>query len=248
MTVTKAHAWVAWKYLAYCSGDSSPTSVKYDVLEPYLFSRAKTTKALEEGTRRDRKGQMDRPAEDDILRLRVYFETHLTSVEVQKSFKNFAGSPMSLRAFFCAVWTTCPESDIENCMKWCGLFQAKIVLEELLDEDGDGRIEDVAPGDVDAIFAAIDVNGDGEVSMEELINEGGFSEQQASKLMEADRSRGGALDLGELRAAANQTDAKVSESLRGMFARGSMQHGKEGGCGGGLGSSQSLGALRSPFG
>jgi len=218
MTVTKEHAWLLWKFLAHCSGDTSPTKIAYDVLQPFLYSKGKVQQALDEGCKRTEKGQMDRPKEDDIMRIKSYLVCHLASLELQKAFKEAEGQPISLRAFFCLVWSTFPESDIENCVKWCGLFTAKLVLEEILDEDGDGKVEDVDPEDVEAIFFAIDMNGDGRVTVEELVSNGGFSEAQAHKLMSLDRDRKGSLDMRDVKAAASRNHAQVSESFRGLFA------------------------------
>merc|ERR1740121_2962200 len=178
------------------------------------------------------------------MRIKSYLVCHLASLQVQKAFKEAEGEKISLRAFFCLVWSTCPESDIENCVKWCGLFTAKLVLEEILDEDGDGKVEDVDPEDVEAIFSAIDMNGDGKVTIEELVSDGGFSEAQARKLMSHDRDRKGSLDMRELKAAANQTHAQVSESVRGLFANTAAA---PAGAARGLASSASMGNIMRPL-
>jgi len=147
---------------------------------------------------------------------------------------NLKEQAISLRSFCCLVWPELPAREIEAALSWSRLFRAQEVLNDLLQRKQgsmkNGSYEkntavqlDVDQEDVDALFTAIDIDGDGVLSLGELVHEAGMSESEARKLMALwDRDRDGTLNEQDIKGIVYGMDAMVRRSLKGLLAA-SMQ-------------------------
>merc|ERR1712217_925831 len=98
---------------------------------------------------------------------------------------------------------------------------AQFVLQEFLHaSDGD---PDVDLDDIEELFAAVDVNHDGVLSIDELIGQGSMDVGEAKKLIaRLDRNNSGELSKGEFESVILKIDQVLKEQIKAMYSAAQM--------------------------
>jgi len=141
-----------------------------------------------------------------------------------------SAAKLSIRCIASLLWPAVPAKDISACLKWARQFQAFHILQELTrrkenslsnsayDPDEDAARNDLTRDDVEALFEVLDADGDGTLTVEELIA-GGLKPEQANRLMALwDRDRSNELDKGEIMGIIWGMNQVVLRQMKGLFA------------------------------
>eukprot|EP00927_Polykrikos_kofoidii_P017934 TRINITY_DN18234_c0_g1_i1.p1 TRINITY_DN18234_c0_g1~~TRINITY_DN18234_c0_g1_i1.p1 ORF type:complete len:474 (-),score=60.76 TRINITY_DN18234_c0_g1_i1:142-1563(-) len=126
---------------------------------------------------------------------------------------------LSLRELCCLVWPKLPEGDIDACMRFCSTFQARRVLRDIIERSHGGQEIDIETEDIELLMRAVDVDGDGALSFEELTQQGGINSETARELiqkLDCDGSKN--LSKSELLSVILHMDSSVKERLRCVVA------------------------------
>mmetsp|Transcript_9406 Transcript_9406/g.22606 ORF Transcript_9406/g.22606 Transcript_9406/m.22606 type:complete len:582 (+) Transcript_9406:40-1785(+) len=156
-----------------------------------------------------------------------------------------AEGQISLRNFLCLLWPKASDAAVECCTRWCRSFHAHQVLTSLLRQKRAsmrqsrlfrGSIEDpmgmTASGrkpvagfeslereDLQALFEALDVDGNGKLSARELCTRGGLSAREAQRLLRVwDQDADGELTMKELSSVVQAVDSSLKQQVKGLFA------------------------------
>lgn len=176
----------------------------------------------------DRAAGEDRKTQQQII---TKVSIHLTDRGFMERLEEY-GDAVSLRALFCLCCPAISEAEIDDGMRWCLAYRAHDILTELLkynsspmtDEKYDPAKQnvdiDLSAEDVDALFQALDIDGDGHLSLKELCQGGDLQSEDARKLINLwDRDRSGELSKSEILAIIHQVHHSVRQTMKGMFAR-----------------------------
>jgi len=180
-----------------------------------------------------------RPAElihqsDTMAELKVvsYIKTHLCAASsVQRLKEQAKEEGLSLRALLSTMWLNVPEREINQGLKWCRQFQALAALKELLRPVQSDDVDpfqgpenealhlNLTEDDVQALFDVIDQDGNGNLSITELVALGNLSGAEAKHLEKVwDRDRSGELSQEELLASIHGRSRELRGSIKGVFA------------------------------
>eukprot|EP00747_Dinoflagellata_sp_TGD_P016845 gnl/TRDRNA2_/TRDRNA2_125414_c1_seq1.p1 gnl/TRDRNA2_/TRDRNA2_125414_c1~~gnl/TRDRNA2_/TRDRNA2_125414_c1_seq1.p1 ORF type:complete len:407 (-),score=84.87 gnl/TRDRNA2_/TRDRNA2_125414_c1_seq1:130-1350(-) len=173
------------------------------------------------------------PSEEFFTRTAHSVGNALAQADFQQRVHELEEQQVSLREFCSLIYPHVKEAEIEACMRHCHLFRAHDILTELLEAEttatADGtRVTstklDVDDDDIDALFQAIDSNGDGHLSIEELCKVGGLELREAQKLVEMwDRDRSGQLSRGETLSIIYNMHSIVRCRMKGFWAERSSE-------------------------
>jgi hypothetical protein len=174
-TVKKSHAWVMWKVFDDLAGETRV--IHCQALSTLLGNQQRLMKFLNDEARTahkyDKTNQnMDDDERPDVLVLKL--SKFLTSSEALKRLEKAVArgeKSLSLRGFFCVFWWFVAESELEACLGWCRCFYAQVALHDLCSA-GSSKIDAIAEEDVLELFRAIDVDGSGSVTVDELCRGG----------------------------------------------------------------------------
>jgi len=237
--VTKARAYMVW-----CLFDS--------LLEPDKFGGAefkvkKLTDLIEEeaklqeelarfASRLDDEGLKDKDKTAEARAVR-YMHAHLTSESSKNKLAEYEPDDMlSLRGMLAVLWTNVEEREIQQGIQWCRKYQAHMALHELCktkesaltnadyDPSQHAMELDVTQDDIQAIFDVLDTNGDGKLTMDELVGDGSIDDKQAAHLQRLwDRDRDGELTKGDMLSIILGMNQMVRRELKGLFASHAMR-------------------------
>jgi len=166
---------------------------------------------------------LDRP--EGVNRVLQHVSLSITGGHVRTRLEDLletGTTKLSLRALCCVVWPHIKEADIETCMGWCRAYQAQSTLQEVLrairEEDVELDVEDI-----DELFEAIDSNGDGQLSLDELSNMGHLDISTARRLVDRlDSDANGSLSKAEVKSLIHQLDIAFKEQFKAAFAAAQM--------------------------
>eukprot|EP00929_Paragymnodinium_shiwhaense_P003207 TRINITY_DN103639_c0_g1_i1.p1 TRINITY_DN103639_c0_g1~~TRINITY_DN103639_c0_g1_i1.p1 ORF type:complete len:493 (-),score=146.02 TRINITY_DN103639_c0_g1_i1:112-1590(-) len=167
----------------------------------------------------------------NLGRIMMHVQKHLSDGKMADRIKALDAEAISLRSFCVLTFPEVKVQEIEAALSWCRLFRAQEVLEELLkreqgsevimgyDKESAVKIDHIDDQDLDDLFLALDLDGDGELSEAELVIEAGLSEAEARKLMKFwDRGHDGTLSKHDVKGIVFGMDAVVRRKLKGLAA------------------------------
>jgi len=172
--------------------------------------------------------------EPAAIRLKVL----LQRPEFKSGIRNMQGDSVSLRAFLCLLCSGADESVIEDGMRWCGQFRAYEVLTNLVKmsckdeqtatssfgspkgkQDEDPDMGTLTEDDVELLFTNLDVDGDGQIDIQNLCRTGIVEESEARKILKfGDKDGDGGLDKADLLGIARKMHSVVTEEFKAIFA------------------------------
>merc|ERR1711977_93891 len=101
----------------------------------------------------------------ELGRLVAHLKRYFHDRNVVAKLDGFGEGSITLRAFFCVIFHSLSEGDIETCLRWCQAFRAHDVLKEYMLI---GNTSNLSVEDVRTIFQAIDTDSNGTISLDEL--------------------------------------------------------------------------------
>jgi Ca2+-binding EF-hand superfamily protein len=223
--ISKTHAWVMWKFYSSLSG-AGRTVLISDLLK--VLADKTLTRLLEESVGISGKAESDEgkfSEFEDVTKIVWHLHGHLADSDTigrLNVLRRDGEEHISLRGMFCLVWPCVHERDINSCLRWCQSFRAREVLHELV-EGCEGRQSPLLAEDLELLFDFMDVNHDGEVSLEELCDKGHVKIDLARKLMKRlDDDNSGSITKGEMRSIVYKFDPSIKNKLKGAFASAQM--------------------------
>merc|ERR1711971_560491 len=163
----------------------------------------------------------------------VKLQNHLTTRQFLALLEEHRGEGVTLRALFCWCCPSVREAEIEDGMRWCKAYRAHDVLEELLKYQSSPMVDprfhhnskpedmnlEVDEDDIDALFEALDMDGDGDLSMAELCRGGKLELEEGRRLIELwDRDKTGNLSKADVTAIVFQMHSSVRQTMKAVFA------------------------------
>jgi len=169
---------------------------------------------------------------DTVSELKVvsYIKTHICAASsVQRLKEHTEEEGLSLHALLSAMWFNVSEREINQGLKWCRQFQALAALKELLKPVESNEVDpfldpekalrlNLTEDDVQALFDVVDQDGNGNLSITELVALGNLSGAEAKHLEKVwDRDRNGELSQEELLASIQGMNRVLRGSIKGVF-------------------------------
>jgi Ca2+-binding EF-hand superfamily protein len=153
----------------------------------------------------------------ELGRLAAHLKRYFHDRNVVAKLDAFGEGSVTLRAFFCVIFHSLSEGDIETCLRWCQAFRAHDVLKEYM---AIGNTSNLSVEDVRTIFQAIDTDCNGMITLAELIEGGELEEDQARALMQRlDEDSNGTISLDELQGILRSIDTSLRCEFQDAFHR-----------------------------
>jgi Ca2+-binding EF-hand superfamily protein len=228
---SKAHAWFIYRVFVTMAGGETHTVIPYEHLhrmlsddqhEMYIHNVvASATRLATEviGPQTNKFGRRTSIVGDakDLTRLTLHLEKYFQNRHAGEKLDALGEGSVTLRAFFCVILHSLPEGEIETCLRWCQAFRAHDVLREYVTA---GQTQDLGVEDVKAIFHAMDSDGNGSLSVQELMDGGDLEEDQAQQLLKRlDEDHNGFVSVEELQGILRSMDRVLRHDFREAFER-----------------------------
>jgi len=225
---TKAHTWFVYRVFALMAGGGMQTTINSDDLQKMLEDHravddilTKVSSAAGEvigprerttnGTRRVSIAGDTQDLNKLIAHLRRYFNDRHAVAKLD----TLGQGNITMRAFFCVVLHSLSEGEIETCLRWCQAFRAHDVLKEFMST---GNTQRLNFEDVRLIFQAMDTDGNGALSLEELMVGGELDEATARQLMKRlDEDESGTVTVDELQGILRSIDTQLRSDFKDCF-------------------------------
>ncbi|CAJ1400396.1 unnamed protein product [Effrenium voratum] len=174
--VSKAQAWLLWKFFHHLSQHSSRADVELVLnflrdpiaVRKEFLAIAGSAKAEDEGVN----------FAQEVEGLGAQFQRALLETQVRQRLEQLQ-TPLTMRGFLCLSFFSLVPTHIESILVWCDGFYAAEVLQSLLNQEAIAITEE----EVDIMLRALDVDGSGDLSLAELVA-GQITAQQAEHLFE----------------------------------------------------------------
>lgn len=225
--ITKPRVYVMWSVF---NALQTGAQVKCGILLDFIKADKKLTAALERGAGclRDEGLLFNDESKQGIV---SYVKAHLTSASsTQKLKERPADEQISMRALLSMLWTNVPEREINQSLRWCRNFQAIAAIRELLkptksamvdpdyDPERDAVSLQVTEDDVQALFDVIDLDGNGKLSVQELIKIGRLSPEEATQMSSLwDRDRDGLLTPSDFLQIIRSLGEVVNREMKSLY-------------------------------
>lgn len=228
--VTRPHAFLAWAVFHSVEQDAL-VSLR-ELLELLKHGNARLLKVLEDSAKQlEDEGRLEEHRRDGAKQVLDYTYFHLCAGSTLQNLLEQGDEQISLRAYFAAVWDKASEREISRCLKWCKHFQAMAALQQLLKPTDSHMVNSkydpirdkanlrVSEADIDALFEVMDQDGDGRLTVKEMLQMGCITERDAKQLFQLwDGDRDGHLTKGELMSIVVGINQVVHHQLKRMFA------------------------------
>lgn len=235
--VTKPFSFLVYRLFAHLIDESANW-----ISNETLLNLTHSNKVLKEIVDGAVKHSAEQGVEDPGHPLRTVassLESRITGAEFARSVQHH-GDHISLRALFCLLCPGVKEAEIQDGMKWCHGYRAHDVLEELLKHktgamslDRDSSFDDrpdeervhieVDEEDIDALLEAIDLDKNGNISLEDLVKGGNLQPEEARRLVRLwDREKTGELSKGDLLAIVHEMHSSVRQNMKALFANSKL--------------------------
>lgn len=206
---TKAHGWFVYKVFVQLGGGGVQRTIPSDELQRWVqdphhiqdilgtvSAAAADLLAPRQrlGSNRERTSVCGQPA--DLEKLSNHIKRYFQDRHAVAKLDALGEGSISLRAFLCVLLPSLPEREIETCLRWCACFRAHDILQEYL---SGGQVQGLDSRDVQLIFSAFDFDGNGHITVEELMKGGDLTEEQAQRVIHRlDDDGSGSLSFEEL--------------------------------------------------
>jgi len=229
-TITKPFAWLMYHLFTELQ-DAGLRAIPNQVLADAVGDHRRLKTLLQQFSQKAAAVDVDmnEPGHPLTLLL-VLMEKHLTDKNFATRLHDHDGDAVSLHGLFCLMCPQVTEAEIDDGMRWCAAYRAHDVLSELLRYKTSPMVDaaadapqhtlelNISEDDVLALFEAVDMDGSGEMSMQELCEKGSLPPGEARRLIELwDRSRSGELSKGDILAIVHQVHSSVRQSMKALF-------------------------------
>jgi len=231
--VTKEYSWLLYKLYSELQDAAShtiPSQVLLVTVENHIEFKKRMHRLAEDANSHMDEIGLATSASLGITVIKI--TQHLTDKHFVSELQHHAGDAISLRALFCLCCPSVKEAEVDDGMRWCKMYRAHDVLEELLryksspmvDASFDGCPQEtldlnVDEQDIRELFDAIDMDHTGQISMENLCKGGKLDADEAQRLVALwDRERTGQLSRSDLLAVVHQVHSSVRQQMKAMFA------------------------------
>lgn len=241
----KGHAWFIYRVFVILAGGEMKTTISSENLqkmmhddqhELYIQNVLEQASGTARGliTPRERQlhgdqipGQIRRVScssgdENDLTRLILHLQRYFHDRHAGEKLDALGEGSVTLRAFFCVIMHSLSIGEIETCLRWCHAFRAHDVLREYMST---GQTQDLSVEDVRTIFHAMDVDGNGVLTLQELMEGGELEEDQARALLNRlDEDHNGAVSAEELQGILRSMDRTLRHDFREAFEKDVLIH------------------------
>lgn len=238
--ISKAHTWFLYEVFFLLSGGRLHNTIPFANIRDVLADHRELEKVLEQVAKaagvvvaprehypmgsRQRRLSTTSGSEEGISKLIQHIRNFFSHAEVLSKFDLLGEGSISIRAFFCVVLPTVSENNIETCLRWCESFRARDVL-MLFIESGDIK-NGLDVNDLRTIFQALDKDKNGHITVEELMEVGTLTQEQAASVVQRlDMDHNGTLSADELQGILFSVDTTLRADLRTAFAGKNGQQG-----------------------
>jgi len=124
---------------------------------------------------------------------------------------------ISMRAFYCLTMPSTSEADIDAGLRYCRLFAAQDTMRELMKTDGPVKVD---KEDVQMLFMAMDLDGDGRLTRDELVEHSQLSAEEVDAVMsKMDKDHSGELTKKEVEFLLLKLDHSLRCDLKASFGQ-----------------------------
>lgn len=221
-TFSRAHTWFMYQVFVRMAGGGLPTVIPCESVKKMLDNHEIVEGFIKEVA--VAAGKIFSPGQaagakasdaDDLAKLIAHLHKIFRDRSAIIKLDGLGEGCVTLRAFFCVILISLSAGEIETCLKWCHGFRAHDVLAEYLQK---GNVNSLHNEDVNLILQALDQDGNGVLTADELQVCGGLSQEQAEHLLERlDKDGDGELSIDEVQGMLLTVDASLRSSFQEAF-------------------------------
>jgi Ca2+-binding EF-hand superfamily protein len=228
----KAHTWFMYRVFVLMAGGGLRSNfIQTELLQKYLSDRNYIEEILGQvshlaslvvGPRERATGNGHRISiagdKADLDRLASHIRRYFHDRNATAKLDALGEGSITLRAFFCVILHKLTEGDVEACLAYCQTFRSHDVLREYMEG---GTTHHLNIEDLRLIFQAMDADGNGMLSVEELMSGGGLSEETARHLLQRlDEDKSGTISMDELHGIVRSIDTTLRSDFKDAFSKG----------------------------